>query len=252
MSRSLALLACVAAILTAPNVFAQGTEIDRGNFILHLGDRAIGAETFGVESHSDSLICHSRSYLTQGAGAETIEKGMVWTASRGDWALRYFQSEETRAGETVVRGVLMSPGDTAFTVYFESKPAGGGTAKRLVAPPGRTFVLDSGLYSLFNLICLQLHGKTFSSRPINLLAVGPPDSLLEAQVTDLGSETIRWGARPVQARKLQLSDGATTFLVWASPTNGRMLRLTHEASGLRVEREAPPVRKRSTPPKPGG
>jgi hypothetical protein len=113
--------------------------------------------------------------------------------------------------------------------------------------------VDSGIYSLFNLISLNLHGKTFKTRPITLLtlsAVG--DTIIEAEVTDFGSETIRWGSKPVQARKLQLKDRGTVFLVWSNSV-GKMLRLVHEPSGLRVEREAPPVKKRSTPtPKPGG
>ena len=141
--------------------------------------------------------------------------------------------------------------DTALTVYHEEKE-GPGVASRMIAPPGRLFVLDSGIYSLFNLICLKLHDQGFASRPITLLTLSAAaDTIVEAQVTDLGTETIRWGARPVQARKLQLKDRDTVFLVWVN-SDGKMLRLVHEPSGLRVEREPPAVKRRSTTPKPGG
>ncbi len=250
-----AFLACLALAASAPAALAQAPteDLDHGSFIINIHDHAIGAETFGIEGRADSLNCAAHSYRTQhtSQGDEPIAKTMVLTAGRGDWALRYYQSEETFRGQTLVRGVVMDPGDTSFTVFVERKE-GGGTANRRVAPPGRTFVLDSGLYTLFDLICLHLHGKTFTTRPLNLLVFGPRDTLLEAEVTDLGTETIRWGARPVQAHKLKLTDGTTTFLVWAHPS-GRMVRLTHEGTGLRVDRQPPPVKRRSAPPpKPGG
>ena len=248
----------LAALLLALPARAQEPieSLDKGNYVVYLRDRAIGAENFSIDARSDSVTCLARSYVTQrtSKGDETVEKAMGWSANRGDWSLRYYQSDETFRGQTLVRGVLQLEGDTAMTVFVENKE-GGGSANRRAAPPGRFFILDSGLYTLFDLICLSLHGKTFATRPLNLLSIGPPDSLFEAQVTDLGHETIRWGARPVQARKVQISDGTVTFVAWMSPDRGRMLRLVHDASGLRVEREAPPVKRRSPPtppPKPGG
>ena len=176
---------------------------------------------------------------------------MVLTASRADLALHYYQSNETVHGATLITGVVAGEEDTALTVYHEEKE-GPGVASRMIAPPGRLFVLDSGIYSLFNLICLKLHDQGFASRPITLLTLSAAaDTIVEAQVTDLGTETIRWGARPVQARKLQLKDRDTVFLVWVN-SDGKMLRLVHEPSGLRVEREPPAVKRRSTTPKPGG
>ena len=246
--------AVVAALLHPVLAAAQSeTEtLDQGNYVISVGERAVGAENFTIQSRSDSVFCQARSYLTRrtSEGDQMVEKVMGWSANRSDWSLRYFQSEETFRGETVVRGVLQAPGDTALTVFIERKQ-GGGMANRRVAPPGRVFILDSGLYTLFNLICLSFHDRTFTTRPVNLLAVGPPDTLLEAQATDLGHETVRWGAKPVQARKIQISDGTTTFIAWMSPDRGKMLKLTHEASGLRIDRDAPPVKKRSSP-KSGG
>ena len=241
---------CFAPALAAAQAATES--IDQGNYVISVGDRPIGAENFSIESRSDSVYCIAKSYLTRRSpdGDQTVEKVMGWSANRSDWSLRYYQSNETFRGATLTRGVVQLQGDTALTVFVENRD-GGGVANRRVAPPGRLFILDSGLYTLFNLICLSFHERTFTTRPVNLLAVGPPDTLLEAQATDLGHETIRWGARPVQARKVQISDGSTTFIAWMSPDRGRMLRLMHQASGLRIDREAPPVKKRSTP-KTGG
>ena len=97
---------------------------------------------------------------------------------------------------------------------------------------------------------------TFTTRPLNVLTFGQRDTVVEAQVTDLGTETIRWAARPVVARKLEFRQGPTLFQAWVDP-RGRMLRLEHVPSGLRVDRDPPAVKKRASPtpapaPKPGG
>jgi hypothetical protein len=244
-------------ILAAPAFAADPSQqsIDRGHFVVYLRDEAVGAETFGVEGRADSINSAARSYRKTRTknGESMIEKQMVLTASRSDFALRFYQSNETLDGNTMITGVVgAGDEDTALTVYREEKD-GPGVASRLSAPPGRWFILDSGMYTLFDLICLNLHGKTFSTRPITLLTLSAAqDTIIEAQVTDLGTETIRWGARPVQARKLQIQDPRTVFQLWASP-EGKMLRLVHEPTGLRVEREAPAVKRRAAPaPKPGG
>ena len=240
-------------------------ELDHGKFTIKVRDHVIGAEDFGIEARADSINCLARSSMTQRTdkGDEQIDKLLGISLGRMDWALRYYRSEETFRGETLVRGVLMDPSDTAFTVYKERKD-GGGRANRLAAAPGRTFVLDSGLYTLFDLMCVYLGDQTFTSRPLNILTFGEPDTVIEAVVTDLGHETIRWAAKPVSARKLEFAQGNMRFEVWVDKT-GRMLRLAHAPSGLLVEREAkpaPPAKKpaASAPkpaspgvaPKPGG
>jgi hypothetical protein len=244
----------LAALLAAPSALAQApTEtLDKGSYILYLHDQSVGAETFVIEARADSINATSHSYRKSrtSSGETMVEKAMVLSMDRSDYALRYYQANETYEGETLIKGVIASGEDTAFTIFRERK-GGGGDASRLVAPPGRMFVLDSGLYALFNLICLNLYDKTFASRPITLLTLSTSqDTVVEAEVVDLGQEVVRWAAKPVTTRKLQFKQGDTEFVAWIDPA-GRMLRLTHEASGLRVERDAPPVKKRATK-KPGG
>jgi hypothetical protein len=247
-------LACALLVAVPRLVLAQSMVemVDHGNFILYLHDKALGAENFSFEARADSMTCLARSYRTEQATGHQLSAGksVGLTLGRRDWAFRYFQSQEEIRGEKMVHGALMVPNDTVVTIFQETN--GGGGAERVVAPPGRLFVLDPGMYSLFDVICIYLHGMTFTTRPLNLLTFGARDTIIEAEVTDLGTEPIRWGARPVRSRKLQISDGTTTFLLWTDPA-GKMLRLAHEASGLRVERDPPPVRKRASPaPKPGG
>jgi hypothetical protein len=83
------------------------------------------------------------------------------------------------------------------------------------------------------------------------------DTMLTAHATALGTETIRWGQKPVVAHKLQLKvDSQTTFTFWIGP-RGQLLRLIEPVGGLRAERAAPPVKGAAAPPpapppKPGG
>jgi hypothetical protein len=254
--RLLFLFLAVAAAFPARSI-AQGAseDIDKGNFVISVKDRPIGAETFTIEGRADSVSVTSNSYvkLPTQAGQEMIEKSMLLTISRSDFSLRYYQSNETIRGRTVVTGVIAAAEDTAITVFRERKDEGG-IANRLAAPPGRLYVMDSGLYTLIDVICLNQRGKVFTSRPISVLALSMAgrDTVIEAQLTDLGSEAIRWGSRSVTARKLEIKDRDVAFVAWLNPAS-KLLRLTHEPSGLRVEREAPAVKKRPAPsPKPGG
>jgi hypothetical protein len=236
----IAVLLCLAgaAPLSARPITEEprNRELDRGKFTISVHGHVIGAENFGIEARAESINCLARSFRTERTdkGEEQVEKFVGMSFGRMDWGLRFYQSEETFRGQTLVRGVVMDPTDTAFTVFKEDK-GGAGAATRLASAPGRTFVLDSGLYTLFDLICVYLGEQTFTSRPLNILTFGEPDTVMEATVTDRGHETIRWASRSVSARKLEFSQGGTRFDAWVDPT-GRMLRLAHGPSGLLVER----------------
>ena len=74
--------------------------------------------------------------------------------------------------------------------------------------------------------------------------------MLDARAVVMGSETIRWGGRPVVARKVKLiADSQTTFTLWVGP-QGQLLRLSEPLGGLRAERDPPPVKRRPPTPKP--
>src|SRR5262245_47247225 len=114
----------------------RNRELDRGKFTISVHDQVVGAESFGIEARADSINCLARSYRTQRTekGDEQIEKFVGLSFGRMDWGLRFYQSEETFRGQTYVRGVVMDPSDTAFTVFKEAKD-GAGAANRLAAAP---------------------------------------------------------------------------------------------------------------------
>lgn len=247
MKRTLVLLAAAAIALGATSAWAR--TIDQGSFKIYRHDQALGAETFEISEGHDSLVVRARQYLSiqTSQGEEPLERGADLLVSRVDYSVRDYQSTRTFHGATTTRGLVLA--DTHYVAYREGQGLGEGESR--VLPPGRLYVMDSQLVTLFDLICRSFHAKAFESRPINLLALGPRDTLLEAKVTVLPSETIRWGARPVVARKLQIVvDTQTTFTLWVGPL-GQMLRLSEPVGGLRAERDPPDV-KRRVPPKPGG
>src|SRR5206468_8172694 len=85
--------------------------------------------------------------------------------------MRYLSNQEFR-DHKAVRGLL--PGDTVMTYYDEYDGVGG--ADRLVQPPGRLFVLDPQMFTLFDVLCRSLAGKQFETRHVQLLTMAP-DSL---------------------------------------------------------------------------
>ena len=255
----LAVLLAASALLAGPPSTARGSVVDKGSFKIYRGDRALGAETFEYVDTADSLVVRARQYLTLPSprGDEPFEKGADILLSRRDLALHGYQSNRKFRGEVIVRALVLS--DTHYVAYREQGKGGEGDSR--VLPPGRLFVMDSQLVTLFDLLCRSLPGGSFPSRPVNLLALGPRDTMLEAHAASIGNETIRWGGKPVVARKLQLvADSQTTFTLWVGPL-GQLLRLSEPKGGLRAERDAPAVKRRTvtpgppppTPrPKPGG
>ena len=223
-----------------------GTELDRGSFRIYQSDKLIGTEVFSIVSNGDSMLVSTRSFQVI-PGADTLRKTVAQVVGVLDLGLRTYRSQQLYGGHSLVRGLNLS--DTSFASYrqFDGRGEGDG----LVLPPGRVFVMDPKVFMCFDLICRSLHGKAFDQRPLTLFVMGPRDTMIEVAAADLGTETIRWGSRPVQARKLSIGDGHTTFLVWAAP-RGHLLRLTQAATGLRVERDPPALKPRAPAPKPRG
>ncbi len=247
MFRALIILAA-AAIAATPTPSRAGV-IDQGSFKIYRHDRALGAETFELSEGHDSLVVRARQYLTlpTSQGEEPLERAADLHVSRTDFSLRDYQSTRTHRGTTTRRGLVLA--DTHYVAYREDDRGGEGESH--VLPPGRLYVMESQLVTLFDLICRSFHAKSFESRAINLLALGPRDTLLDARAVVLPNETIRWGGKPVVARKLQIvADSQTAFTLWVGP-QGQMLRLSEPAGGLRAERDPPDVKRRPAP-KPGG
>ena len=228
------------AVSLAPPVHADTPAVvDSGSYRVYRQDRPFGTESFAFELRGDSLVISSQ--VTQlypaESGQDTLHKQMVMVVRAADYDLLAYDSNQMFRGLNLRRG--LSAGDTTLVSVLQVDQRGEGTA--VVRPPGRIYVLDPQVFVLYDVICRNLHGQTFDERTIVFYALGVPDTVFQATAADLGTETIRWGARPVQARKLRISDAETQFYVWISP-RGQMLRLEQPAYGLRVEREAAPVR----------
>jgi hypothetical protein len=247
-----ALALCAVALPTAPRAQAPApsddamVELDRGSFLIYQSGRLLGTEVFALVSSGDSLIVTSRSFQVLNS-TDTLRKDVAQVVGLLDFGLRNYRSKQTFGRHTLTRGLELS--DTAFTSFRQVGLQGVG--ERFALPPGRVFVVDPKVFICFDLICRSLQGKVFERRPLTLFVLGPRDSVVEATATDLGGETIRWGERPIQARKMSIGDAQTTFVAWAAP-RGNLLRLEESTSGLRVERSPPPVKRSAPKPKPGG
>jgi len=60
---------------------------------------------------------------------------------------------------------------------------------------------------------------------------------------DDGEEPFRWETKAVQARKFTLGAEPAAYHIWMT-SEGHLLRLEHHASGLRVDRQAAPVKRK--------
>jgi hypothetical protein len=244
----LATLVIASALILAPSAGKAGQVIDKGSFKLYRHDRALGAETFEISEGLDSLMVQGRQFLTLPTprGDAPLEKGVDILVGRDDYGLRVYQSRRLFQGATTTRALVVS--DTHYVAYREQGGTGDGESR--VLPPGHLFVMDSQVVTLFDLICRSLKQNGYVNRTINLLALGPRDTMLEARTVMLGNETIRWGSRPVVARKVQLvADSQTTFTMWVG-AQGQLLRLSEPVGGLRAERDPPDIKPRPAPPKP--
>jgi len=225
-----------AAQFRVPTMPETGTiELDRGNFTIYQRGQPLGTEHFSVEASGDSLLFAIHTF--QVFPGDTLEKDVAWVAGI-DFGLRNYMSKQVRRGHTFQRALVVL--DSSFTSYRQFDRSGEGDV--LALPPGRVFVMEPRVFMCFDVICRSLQGKSFDHRPVSLIMLGAPDTVVEATAENLGSDTLRWGARPTQARKYRISDGNASFIAWASP-QGNLLRLEESTSGLRVER-TPPVVKR--------
>jgi hypothetical protein len=225
--------------------------LDEGHFVITSGGRRVGTEDFTFRVVADSLCLSSQSLTIQDPGdgkADTVDKRLFVAVGKDDYLLHAYQSNESFRGKEQVRGIVM--GDTLFTLYREYD--GRGQGDRLVLPPGRMYVMDSRLYSLFELLLLSLKGQTFQQRPVFVLALGDRDTLVEATVARGGRDTLRIGGQPTVTTRWHLTQGPVTLDLWTD-AQGRLMRIAHPPTRLVVERQPAAAVKPSRPSsKPGG
>ena len=109
-------------------------------------------------------------------------------------------------------------------------------------------------HGLFDLISRSLVHQTFDQRPIELMVLGPRDTVVEVTARRLAPAPLTWGGHVTRTARLMLDDGINQILLWHDP-RGRLLQLEDASSGLRVVRDAgkktsaaTPARRRSVMP----
>lgn len=221
---------------------ARGTVIDDGAFVISQKRRPVRVEEFAFQRLSDTLLVKAASMVSlPGQPVRPVDKSMILIVGRFDFAMGSYWSQQTDGRDTLRRGVEVTRGDTLFTVWREFNQAGTGNVMRM--PPGRLYILDPPLFTSFDFLGRALRGKVCDRRPIQVFVLSARDSLADCTVTDAGTETIRWGGRPVLTRKLVIADERTAFTGWYSPDDGRMFRLEQAQDSIRVERKAPPLKR---------
>ncbi|HTR97701.1 MAG TPA: hypothetical protein VMH61_07335 [Candidatus Acidoferrales bacterium] len=221
----------------APAQETTSTVIDSGRLVLYAHGRAMGSEEFQYERRNDSLFVTAHAdHIAPGADGtpKHFVKDMGLIVDSDDFGMRSYTSSERFDGHQVNRTV--TPQDTTFTATLEVD--GRGTADRLVMPPGRVFVLDGGVYTLFDIVARNLRGHLFGERPVSMLALGSPTAIVDATARDAGPDTVKWGAKRIVSQRVVLSDSTSTFTLWISP-EGQLLRLEPAGVDMAVVREPP-------------
>jgi hypothetical protein len=230
----LALALCLLPAAPRP-ARAQSAAADSGRFIVFQGDTPVAREHYVLQWRGDSLALSAasdRQLQDEQGNRVPYRKVMLLVADARDLALRRYVSNQDFAGSKLVRGLV--PGDTSITFYEERD--GAGDAYRLVQPPGRLYVMESPFFSLFEIVCRSLSEKTFTSRPVQLLALSDSMTTPIATVTRLAPDTLGLGEHRVVTRHYRFEDPSAVFDLWAD-SQGRLIRLVHAESGLHVERE---------------
>jgi len=222
----------------------RGEIRDEGRLLITQNGKSVRVEDFAFENLRGALVVRAGSRPSPAGQPERpVDKSMILTVGPLDYAMGSYWSQLTVGPDTLRRGVEVAGGDTVVSVWREVN--GAGTGDKVAFPPGRVYILDPPLFTTFNFIGRTLQGKPCDHRPIRVFVLGPRDSLVDGTVTDAGNETIRWGGRPVVARKLVIADQKTSFTAWFT-SDGRMLRLEQPQAAIRVERKAPAL----GPPRP--
>ena len=243
----LAIMLALAA--SAPAQGPPSGTLDRGKFVTFRGDVPIASERFEYSRQGDSLVVTAnteRRRRKPDGSEERMTKSMELHARASDLGMLSYTSTETADGRSVARTIL--PNDTMLTV-LTTAVGGAGEADIIDRPPGRFFVMDTGLFTLFDVIGRNLQHRIFGSRSVQLVVLGTDTRNVEATATLAGPDTVVWGGRRVVTERIALRDSTSAFTLWLSP-EGHMLRLESEDGQLVVMREPPAIRPPAKRPRP--
>lgn len=227
--------AALAQVIDTPAPTPSTTLLDTGAFAVFDHGRLVGREEFAYGASGDSIVVsanHVRPMRRADGTEKSMSKKLLMVVDGFDFGLRSYTSNAEFDGHSTIKGLL--PGDTTMTYYSEVD--GGGNADRLAQPAGRIFILDPMLFTLFDVIGRNVHGRAFQKRPIQMVVLGKQAEPVEGLVTNAGPDTLRWGGRLAHVRRYTLTDPSANFTFWLSE-RGQMLRLENRESDLVVTRE---------------
>lgn len=231
----------------ALSVQAEGRiVVDSGRFIVFQNNLAVATENFEFTQAGDSLVVTAvvERKTRDSSGTEVrFQKTAQLAMAQADFGLITYTSKDTWKQHSTMKRVTVS--DTTLDVTSEVD--GAGDLVTLVRPPGKLFILDPLVFTMFDVICRGVSHQTFTQRPIQLITLGTTSTTTEATIATGGADTVTWGGKRVIARRFVMTDSGSRFTVWVDP-NGHMLRLEHEGGGLAVIRQEPtpaPTRKKS-------
>jgi hypothetical protein len=239
-------LSALTLVLTHRPADAELPAADAGVFQVTIGGHT-ALESFSYSRSGDSLTvtAETRRPTTSSTGVDTLHKLMTLVLGAEDGGLRRYASNQDFRGHSVARGLTAY--DSTLSCFRQVDGLGEGNIYSL--PPGRVFVMDGMLFTLIDVVCRSFAGTTFESRLVQTMSLGARDTVQAQTLRSMGTDTLRWGGRPVQTRRLELTDGPVRFALWAAP-DGRMLRLTQREMGVAIERLAPAIKSRAPrPPK---
>ena len=234
--RALSSVVALLVLLLAAKARAQvAAAVDSGQLVVFENDVPVATERNVFQNLGDSLVVMAtthRDFVDDKGAHHPLQKSMMLVVDARDLGLIRYLSTQDFNGHEIVRGLV--PSDTSMAYYVEMD--GGGNADQVVRPPGRLFVMDSQMFSLFDVVSRSLAGKSFTTRRVQLLAL-QPDSLAAplATVTALGADTVHVGRTKQTVKHYAFEDPSARFELWAD-SKGRLVRLLHPESGMRVER----------------
>lgn len=232
-----------ARLLPVPN--PHGAVVDSGRFTVTVAGRVVGHETFSLQTASDTLVAsvELRQFHTgENGGTDTLLKMVRFAVDTFDFGLRSYTAMQKFRGQSLMRAIVIA--DTTYTSYTQTGVYGEGNS--FLLPPGRIYVLDPPVFTNLDMVCLNLKNKIFKTRPVTMLMMTPSsDTVVTATITSLGRDTIQWAGKGTSARHLTLGDGTVVYDMWIRD-DGRLLRLEHKGTQMRVERGAPTARRRTT------
>lgn len=211
-----ALLVMVAGALAPSGAGAQDPNlVDQGRFDVRLGDRAVGSETFAVRRQGDGYMAVGRIQL-EGSGT-WLRSAEVLLSTDGNFAPVRYRHESTGAGEP--RSIAF--GRTGTRIRITVTDPEGDRVSELLARPGHV-LLGPGIAQHYYFLVRRLA----TGAQENLTALIPGEGReAPVRVVESSDASVEIGDSSVAARRWELDIGGATHLVWADPSDGRILRV---------------------------